>query len=142
MAGYAARKWVHEYARKHSTFPHCEDRYGETRIERGDVADDTFKFFLDDDVKEGIMQSYQERIGRMFSSPAPPPNLEPIYVIIPVGGKIYLDHSTEEGRKAWMNAHPVERFIEKDTPNIFLIRRTPEYIAEVEKIAKEPQKVE
>jgi hypothetical protein len=85
VAGYAARKWVHQYARKHSLFPHCEDRYGQTLIERGDVPEDTFKFFLDDDIRDGIMNSYHERQCHVFSdSYATPPNLEPISVKIPI----------------------------------------------------------
>ena len=84
MAGYAARKWVHQYARKYSTFPHCEDRYGQTLIERGDVPEDTFKFFLDDDVRERILNGYRERMSHIFGDQIPPPNLEAILVTIPV----------------------------------------------------------
>jgi hypothetical protein len=84
MAGYAARKWVHQYAKKHSTFPHYEDRYGQTLIECGDVPEDTFKFFLDDYVRESILNGYRERMIHIFGDQVPPPNLEAILVTIPV----------------------------------------------------------
>ena len=87
-AGYAARKWVHQYAMKHSLFPHCEDRYGKTLIERGDEPEDTFKFFLDEDVKERMMNSYRERMSHIFEAQVPPPNLEVIFVKVPVNEKI------------------------------------------------------
>lgn len=84
VAGYAARKWVHEYAKKRSSFPHCEDRYGQTLIERGDVPEDTFKFFLDDDTKEMLMNGWRKRHECMFGYKTEPPNLEPIYVKVPI----------------------------------------------------------
>jgi hypothetical protein len=88
IAGYAARKWVHEYARRHSSFPHCEDRYGKTLIERGDVPEDTFKFFLDNDVKEMIMAGYRERMSRIFEPQVSPPDLEAILVKVPIENPI------------------------------------------------------
>ena len=134
-AGYEARKWVHRYAREHFSFPHCENRYGDSVIERGDVLEDTFKFSLGGDMKDRLMNSYRERMSQMFADKEPPPNLEPIYVVVPVGGKIYVDHATEEGRKAWSAAHPIERWLDQETGKIFLIRKSLEYIAEVEQMA-------
>ena len=84
-AGEAAKKWVHEYTKEHSTFPHDEGWYGKSWIESGDVPDDTFKFFLDDGAKERIMNSYRERMDHLFEPQVPPPNLEDIFVKVPVG---------------------------------------------------------
>jgi hypothetical protein len=83
-AGYAAKKWVHEYMKAHSSFPHREDYYGKSLIESGDIPEDTFKFFLDDDVKERMLNSWRERHECMFGDRAEPPNLEPILVKVPV----------------------------------------------------------
>ena len=88
VAGYAARKWIHNYVQKHSRLPHCEDRYMQTIIEHGDIEADTVKFFLEEDIKESLMNSYRDRMMDTFDSQTPPPNLDPIFVKVPIGENV------------------------------------------------------
>lgn len=88
MAGEKAKRWVHEYILAHSTHPHREDWYDRSPIESGDVPEDVFKFYIDEDQIAGFMDAWRERHEGMFGDHIGRPNLGPILVRIPVDSAI------------------------------------------------------